>query len=121
MTKADFRALFVRALESAAEDAEVRLAKRIPRSFLVDYHGPGRLARLISIDEACDRLYLGEDRFFRIVDVAVQTLLPRQSVAFVRVSGHPPAGLDKTWDPADHGPFKQIIPETIEDRSVLAG
>ena len=81
----------------------------------------GSLGRLVGVDEALDRLFLGSDRFYRIIDVAIKKLLPGQSIAFVRASGHPPADFSKTWDPSSLGPFKQIIAEEIEDLRRHAG
>jgi len=118
MTKNDFRELLLRALNSAAENAEAKLAKPVPRSFVIELHAPGSMDRTVSLDEAVDQIYLGCDRFYRIIDVAIKELLPGKSVVFARVSGHPPAEFSKTWDPASLGPFKQIIAEKIEDRSV---
>jgi len=118
MTKNDFRELLLRALNSAAENAEAKLAKPVPRSFVIELHAPGSTGRTVSLDEAVEQIYLGSDRFYRIIDVAIKELLPGQSVVFVRVSGHPPTEFSKTWDPASLGPFKQIIAEKIEDRSV---
>jgi hypothetical protein len=40
MTKNDFRELFLRALSSAADNAEQKLAKPIPRSVVVELHAP---------------------------------------------------------------------------------
>jgi hypothetical protein len=115
MTKTDFRELFQRALNLAAEIAEEKLAKPIPRSLVVELHAPGSLGERLSVDEALDRIYLGNDRFYRIIDVAIKELLPEKSVAFVRVSGHSPDGFNKTWNPSELGPFKQIISERIEE------
>jgi hypothetical protein len=117
MTKSDFRALFVRALDIAAENANSKLPKPIPRSFVVELHAPGSSGRTISVDEALDQIYLGSDSFYRVIDVAIKRLLPGESVAFVRVSGHKPAEFGRTWDPTHLGPFKQILAEEIEDRA----
>jgi hypothetical protein len=121
MTKDDFRKLFIRALNLAAENAEARLAKSIPHSFEIALYAPGSPGRTLSIDEALDRIYLGGDRFYRIIDVAVTGLRPGGSVVFVRVSGHPTTEYGKTWDPAKLGPFKQILAEQIEDHGPRVG
>jgi hypothetical protein len=121
MTKNEFRRLFVTALNSAAENAEAKVANPISHSFVIELHAPGLTGRLVSVDEALDRLYLGSDHFYRIIDVAIKQLLPGQSVAFVRASGHVPAKFSETWDPSSLGPFKQVIAEEIEDRRRHAG
>ena len=119
MTKGEFRRLFLRALDRAAASAEAKLARPIPRSFLIELHGAGSPGQTASIEEALDQMYLGSNRFHRIIDVAIKRLLPENSVAFVRVSGHSPTTFNATWNPADLGPFKQITAETIEDQHLL--
>jgi hypothetical protein len=121
MTKDEFRQLFLQALSAAAENAEARLARPVPRSFAIELHAPTSAGLTLSVDQALDQLYLGKDRFYKIIDVAIRRLLPRKSVAFVRVSGHPPAPFSQTWDPAHLGPFKQIIADTIEQPPIGAG
>jgi hypothetical protein len=121
MTKIEFRRLFLQALEAAAESAEARLGRSIPRLFDIELHATGASDRTMSIDQALDHIYLGNDRFYRIIDVAIRRVLPRKSVAFVRVSGHPPGPFSQTWDPSDLGPFKQIIATTIEQSPVGVG
>ncbi len=117
MTKSDFRDLFLRALNAAAADAEARLNKPVPRSFRIELHAPNSPGRMVSVEQALDQIYLGDDRFFKTIDIAIKRLLPEKSVAFVRVSGHPPGAFSQTWDPSNLGPFKQLITERIEDRA----
>jgi hypothetical protein len=124
MTKSEFRQLFLTALNSAAQNAEAKVANPISHSFVIELHAPGVAGRLVGVDEALDRLFLGSDRFYRIIDVAIKKakkLLPGQSIAFVRASGHPAADFSQTWDPSSLGPFKQIIAEEIEDLRRHAG
>lgn len=117
MTKSEFRKLFLQALNIAADNAEEMLATSIVRSFLIELHAPGGggSERLLTVEEAFDYLYLDEDHFYRIIDVAVKKLMAANSVVFVRVSGHPPDKFEKTWFPAGRGPFKQIYSTTITD------
>ena len=121
MTKDGFRELFKRALNIAADNAEARLAKPIPRSFEIELHAPGSPGRRIGLDEALDRIYLGDNRVYRIIDVAITGLRPGGSVAFARVSGHPPAEYGMTWDPAELGPFKQLLAEEVENNNTGGG
>jgi len=122
MTKAEFRNLFLRAMNAAAENAEARLARPVPRSFTIELHAPpSSPGQTVSVDRALDKIYLGHDRFYKVIDVAIRRRLPRKSVAYVRVSGHPPAPFSQTWDPANLGPFKQIVAEEIEDQGALTG
>jgi hypothetical protein len=121
MTRDEFRDLFLRALSAAAENADARLGRPVPRSFVIELHAPTSAGRMLSVDQALDQIYLGKDRFFRIIDVTIRRLLPGTSVAFVRVSGHSPAPFSQTWDPSHLGPFKQIIADTIEQPPIGAG
>src|SRR5260370_37460428 len=58
---------------------------------------------------------------YRIIDVAIEEVLPRESVAFVRVGGHPPDTLSATWEPTGSGPFNQLLFEKVVDRRVNGG
>jgi hypothetical protein len=118
MTKIEFQDLFQRVLNAAAEDAEAHVALPIPRSFLIKLHAFGLDERTISVDEAVNRIYLGSNLFYRVIDVAIGEVLPRESVAFVRVSGHSPDEFSATWDPGGFGPFKHIVFGKIVDRRV---
>ena len=69
----------------------------------------------MTVDEALDQIYLGSDRCYRVIDVALKGLRPGGAVIFVRVSGHAPAEYGKTWDPSNLGPFKQLIADKIEN------
>jgi hypothetical protein len=121
MTKTEFRGLFLRALNIAADNAEAKVAEPVPRSFLVELHAPDCAGRVLSVDDALTELYLGNDRFYRVIDVAVLQVLPGKTVVFARVSGHEPAGFDRTFDAAGPGPFKQILAEHVADRRVHSG
>jgi hypothetical protein len=121
MTKEEFREFFQRSLNVAADNAEAKVPPPIPRSFLIGLHAFGYDDRLVSVDEAVEKIYVGSDRFYRIIDVAIIEVLANESVAFVRVSGHAQDALGATWDPTGSGPFKQLIAEKIVDRRVHRG
>lgn len=116
MTKTEFGELFRRVLNVAAGNAEAKLTKPIPHSFLIRLHSFGYDDRLISVDEAIDKIYVGSDRFYRIIDVAIEEVLSNESVVFLRVSGHAPDALSATWEPTGSGPFKQIVFDKVLDR-----
>ena len=120
MTKRSFRMLFLRALRAAADITRARLGKPIPRSFLIELHAPTAAGRLMSVDEALEKIYLDENRFYRIIDIGIEQVINYQTIAFVRVSGHPPGSFTETWDPQNLGPFKVIFAQTIEDKRVRA-
>jgi|ERR1035441_6401753 hypothetical protein len=116
MTKQEFGELFLRALSAAARNVEDRLARPISHSFLIELHAPGSSGTHVKVEEALDRMYLGSDLYYKIIDVTIKELSPQQSIAFVRVSGHQPVPFDKTWDPSGTGPFKQVLNPSLESR-----
>jgi hypothetical protein len=118
MTKADFQKLFQRALNTAARNADKRVAVPISRSFLIELHAPRAPNHLIAVDEAVDYLYLGDKRFFKIVDVAIKELETDSSIVFVRASGHPPVDFAGTCDPGGLGPFKHMLAANIQDHRI---
>lgn len=119
MTRQAFRQLFLSALESALELRKISLREPGLRSIKIELHAPGAPSDRMSFDEALDRIYLGDDRFYKIIDVAVwQT--PADTMAFVRISGHAPCPLSQTWDPPGLGPFKPMIAEAIPNRGYEA-
>jgi hypothetical protein len=69
---------------------------------------------MLTVDEALDQIYLGGDRYYRVIDVAIRRLRPEGPVMFARVSGHAPVEYGNTWDPTDLGPFKQLVSQEIE-------
>ena len=71
MTKNQFKTLFERALDLAAESAEKQLGKPVPRVFEIEMHGAAAHPRTMKKDEALDAIYLGPDRFYRIIDVSI--------------------------------------------------
>ncbi len=121
MTKDEFRKLLVCALNLAADTAERRLGGTVSHVFGIELHASQPHRGLLTVDEALDLIYLGRDRFFRVIDVAIKEVAPDRTVAFVRVSGHPPADFGETWDPSGTGPFKQVLAQTIEDHRVHSG
>ena len=66
----------MRALRIAVENAEAKLARPIPHSFEVELHAPGSSGRTVTADEALDQIYLGSDRCYRVIDVAVRGVRP---------------------------------------------
>src|ERR1700685_4136850 len=121
MTKTEFAALFLRALNIAADHAAAKTAEPVPRSFLIELHGAGCPGRVVTVDEAVSRIFLDEARFYRIIDVAVIQILPGETMVFTRVSDHLPAEFEHTFDPSGLGPFKPILSEHVADRRVHSG
>lgn len=60
-------------------------------------------------------MYVGDDRFYRFIDVVVTEVFPDKSVVFVYIGGHPTLKFEDTWDPAALGPFKQLLGDKIKD------
>lgn len=120
MTKRRFRTLFLKALATAAEAVHTRAIGPASRAFVIELHGAAATGECMSVDQAVDRLYLGDDKFYRIIDVAVRARAADKIIAFVRVSGHQTGAFDQTWDPSNLGPFKQILAQAVEEQQIRA-
>ena len=115
MTKCEFRRLFENALEIAAKNAERKLAHKVSRNFQVLLYGGGHSGVLLDPVTASDELYLGEDKFYRIIDIAIVEVNRQGTTVFVRASDHRPGTFEQTWnDPPGSGPFKQLISMKIK-------
>ncbi len=113
MNKQAFKRLFEEALETAARNADAHLGQEAPRAFRIRLGSP-RSGDLLPPDAALDRLYLGEDRFYAIIDVAVIAVDKQWTTVLLRPSGHAPARFEQTWNnPPGSGPFKQLISAEI--------
>ncbi len=115
MTKDEFKELFDGALKSAAAHAEQRLNRQLPTDFQIMLHGAGHRGDLLSPSEAVDALFLGENKFYRVIDVAVVAVSDQFTRVFVSASGHEPGSFEQTWnEPPGSGPFKQVFSKEIE-------
>jgi len=115
MTFEEFNKLFYEALHTALKNAEEQLQKKIPLNMEVALHGAGHSGELIDPLTAAKELYLGEEKFFRIIDVAVVKVSHNKTTIFVRASAHEPSTFDQTWNnPPGSGPFKQLLPTDIK-------
>lgn len=114
MTKDEFQSLFESALESTATYADHELGWRTPRIFRILLYGGGSPGRYVTPEAAVDTLYLGDDRFHRIIDIAVVEVGNEVTTCFVRASDHTPGPFDQTWNsPPGSGPFKQLLADDI--------
>lgn len=115
MTKNEFLSLFENALELAAKNAETFLGYAVPRTFEIEFHGLSSSSRLLSKESAFDKLYLGPDKFYRLIDISVRKISDQVCTVFLRISGHSPSAFDQTWNqPIGSGPFKQLLATQIE-------
>lgn len=113
MDKSSFASLFREAIQRALQEAGVPAASTKP---VVEFHGKPSPQRLVTIDEALDFLWLSEDRFFRIIDVAVLIGEDNPPVIFVRPAGFEPSTYEDTWEPSGLGPFK-VLGAAVRGRS----
>ena len=115
MNKEEFRLIFEQALEMAAQNADAKLGHPVPRRFEVEMHGLAPHPRILGKDQAFEEIYLGPDRFYRIIDIAVRRVRADTCTVYMRISGHVPGLLEQTWNrPPGSGPFKQILAKNIE-------
>ena len=115
MIRQEFQQRFEAALEAAVQNAERQMHRTISRQLLIRLYGANHAGDLITVNQAIDALYLGENLFYRIIDLAVIEVSSQITVLFVRVSGHAPSTFEQTWnDPPGSGPFKQLLAKTIK-------
>src|SRR5258708_5410312 len=115
MSKEEFKALFEHELEVAAEHAETKLGRPVPRMFEIEMHGLATHSRLLKKDDAFDEIYLGPDLFYQIIDLAVRRVSKDVCTVFVGISGHAPGPLSQTWNHlSGRGPFKQVLANEVE-------
>jgi hypothetical protein len=116
MTKEEFKALFDQALEVAAENAEGKLGHSVPRRFEIEMHGLAPQPRILKKDDALEEIYLGPDRFYRIIDLSVRRVSKDVCTVFVGISGHTPGSFNQTWNqPSGSGPFKQVLAGEVKE------
>ena len=114
MSKEEFKTLFEHALEVAAQNAEKKLGRPVPRQFDFAMGGLGPNSRLLKKDEAFEEIYLGPDRFYRIIDLSVCRVSKDACTVYMVISGHTPGPLSQTWNqPAGSGPFKQVLADEV--------
>lgn len=114
MNADEFRILFVEKLNEAARIAEASLGSPISRNFIILRDSPKSDGRRISVDQAASELFVTNEKFFRIIDLAVVEVSPTTTTVWARESGHAPGSFDNTWNqPPGSGPFKQLISADI--------
>lgn len=115
MTQDEFRNLFQDALMTAVENAEERLHRKLPKNIRIVLHGAGHSGTLMDPLAAADASYLGDNKFYRIIDVSVIKVSTELTTIFVRASSHTPGPFEQTWNtPLGSGPFKQLVAKEIE-------
>jgi len=58
MNKVDFGILFEKSLETAAQNAEEKTGRYVPRQFEIELHGAGHSKSLVTVQQAFEALYL---------------------------------------------------------------
>jgi hypothetical protein len=110
MDKDKFKQLFEAAIETVVRDKEKRSNTTISRDIQIELQGLGYSGDTLDVDTVVNILFLGENTFYRIIDVAFLRATPQKATVFVRVSGHSPTSLEETWnDPPGSGPFKPMV------------
>lgn len=115
MEKNEFKLLFDKALNQAIEQAEKKLGQTVPKKFTIELYGAGVSKVSVDPEVAFDRIYLGPDSFYRIIDLSVIAIKGDKTIIFARISNHKPGKFEQTWNqPQGSGPFKQLLAERIE-------
>ena len=104
MNLQEFTARLCEAMNDAA--ANYGVAEILPDA-IVELHLEGTYD--CSVAETAERLFLGEDRFYKCIDVSVH---PSRGpdVFFVRASGHEPGPWEASLHPKTTGPFNILAP-----------
>jgi hypothetical protein len=110
MNKDQFKELFLRSVQRAVENAK-NSSLEWPVDFHIELHGAGVPGEIISLNDALNKMYLGDDLFYRIIDVGVKVRENKEVIVFVRISNHNPTDFSGTWnEPEGSGPFKVVFP-----------
>jgi hypothetical protein len=103
----EFRRVFDATLEAAARAAEHFLGQPVPRNFIITLSGAARSDGPGDVEAAFDKLYLGDEEFFAMIDVFIRALRDDFLELEMRVTGHEPVPFERTWNrPLGAGPFK---------------
>ena len=111
----EFKAYFDDALNAAAAQAEKRFGVNVPQDKFVELHGAGHGGDRMAPEAAADALYLGPERFYKLIDVAIKWIEGDAAVAFVVVAGFDPCPWEATLDPGGLGPFKTMLSADIRE------
>lgn len=115
MHRESFLQLLCHVLEVACQEVESTLAKPVAREFVIILHGAGYANWRTTLNEVVEILYLGEDQFYRIIDVAITGVAPNATRVFIRASNHTPTTFAQTWNtPIGYGPFKILVANQVE-------
>ena len=109
VNREEFRAYFYEALSIAAAQAEKEFRVNVPKHKSVELHGAGHGGDRVTPDVAADALYLGSERFYKLIDVLIKWIEGDTALVFVRVAGFEPCPWEETLDPGGLGPFKTTM------------
>jgi hypothetical protein len=115
MNRESFKALFRKNVDVALHCAALEIPNVKLAGPVIELHGCGVSGQRPSFDEAADRLFIDDKRFFQIIDVGLKPIESKTPILFVRVSAHPPSDSEHTWNtPRGNGPFKVIEAKKIQ-------
>jgi hypothetical protein len=108
LNKETYSSLFKNAVEEACLIAEKALGRSLSRRVTIRMFGAGANCAEVAPQEFIDRAYIGDDIFYRLIDIMVVEVRGVDPVVFARVSDHKPAALAESWNGMG-GPFKQLV------------
>jgi hypothetical protein len=110
MQKDEFARRFRNSIEEARTQAAGVLGESLPVENIVHLIGhSGKPTANVSVEEAINDLYLGDDKTYRVIDVAVLKVNGGRTLILVRPTSHEPSQV--MWDtPVGSGPFKVMVP-----------
>jgi hypothetical protein len=112
VSREQFAGLFARELERAVRVVEMSLGHPVGRPIRVRLGSPN--TNPTPPDQAVDALYLGPNRFFRAIELAVVELGPNYTDVMASPSGHAPGPFSRTASYANGGgPFTHALAQEI--------
>jgi hypothetical protein len=115
VNREEFEAYFNDALNVAAAQAEKHFRVNVPKHKSVELHGAGHGGDRIAPNVAADALYLGPERFYKLIDVLIKWIEGDTAVVFVVVAGFEPCPWEETFDAGGLGPFKTMLSAGIRE------
>jgi len=112
MEKFELSDRFNRLVDEECLEAEVRLGHGLNRRIIVRAFGADLDGLDLSPTEFIDKIHLGDNLFYRIIDVMITEVRDDATVVLAKISDHTPVEFSRKW----HGlaaPFKRLKAKTI--------
>jgi hypothetical protein len=114
MDRESFKNIFLGVVADAIAGAQQLSDRPLLPKFKIELHGGGIGGRVVTLDDALERMFVSESLYFKIIDVGLKKVERDRCIIFVRISDHSPVSFQETWNtPKGNGPFKVILPTEV--------